>query len=176
MFAKVYLDQNAASRLATEPDGSEWGTVRRLLLRGREMQRLFCPMPLETFTESAPCVRATRIAIDQFFAAMSGGIAFKSYGTILTEATLASVRDVPCPPPYYILQGEWGGNDEAASITAERHTQARDRMQARMERYEQLSGLETQSRDDVFRSVLSERNAMFWRDLGKFVREPVSSS
>jgi hypothetical protein len=170
----VYLDQNAASHLSVPKSGSQWEAIRAALVEGFQKQRIFCPMPLETLMESAPCDRAMRVAIDEFFQAVSGGTRFRSYSEILIDATLALIRQHHEAVAFGTIGFGWGARDEAARIAKESHNQTRERMTRRIQASEVPFGAATMSADEIFRSASLDRCGMFWRDLRKFAAGPTT--
>jgi hypothetical protein len=171
----VYLDQNAASYLALPKSGSQWQAIRAALLKGFEEQhRIVCPMPLETLVESAPCDRAIRTAIEEFFHSVSGGTRFRSFSEILVDKTLALVREDHNAVAFGTIGFGWGARDEAARIARESHSQTRERMTRRIEAYEFPSGAGNMSAEEIFRSASLDRCGMFWRDLQKFAAVPTT--
>lgn len=169
----AYLDQNAASYLAMPKSGSEWEAIRTALTKGfEEQQRIVCPMPLETLVESAPCDRAMRTAIEQFFHSVSGGARFRSFSEILIDKTLALIREDHDAVAFGTIGSGWGARDEAARIARESHSQTRERMTRRIEAYEFPSTAANMSAEEIFRSSSLDRCSMFWRDLQKFAAVP----
>ena len=170
----AYLDQNAASYLALAQPGSQWHEIRSALAAGFLEQRIVCPMPLETLVESAPCDRATRTAIEDFFHSVSGGTRFRAYSEILVDKTLALVRADHEAVAFAEMGSGWAARDEAARDTREFHSQTRDRMIARIQTYNFPAGAEDMTAEQIFRSSSLERCGMLWRDLQKFVLTPAT--
>jgi hypothetical protein len=79
----VYLDQNAASYLAMSANDQYWAALRSSLRSGYEQKRIVCPVPLKTLVESAPCPQNQRVAIDQLFKEIGGGITMKAFHELL---------------------------------------------------------------------------------------------
>ena len=170
----TYLDQNAASYLALAKPGSQWEAIRSALVDAFEQRRLVCPMPVETLVESAPCDRATRIAIEDFFNSVSGGTRFRSYSEILIDKTLALVRQHHDAVAFATVGSGWGARDEAARITKELHSHARNRMRQRIKANTFPSGAADMSPDEIFRSCSLDRCGVLWRDLQKFAAVPTT--
>ena len=165
----TYLDQNAASYLALGKPGSQWDAIRSVLTEAFPPQRIVCPMPVETLVESAPCDRATRIAIEDFFHTVSGGTRFRSYSDILIDKTLVLVRPHHEAVAFATMGYGWGARDEAALLTKHSHAEARERMTQRIQAYTFPSGAAEMSAGEIFNSSSLDRCGMFWRDLEKFV-------
>jgi len=171
----AYLDQNAASYLALAQVGSPWGSIRTALVDGFQERRLICPMPVETFVESAPCDRATRTAIENFFRSVSGDIRFRSYPEMLVDETLALVRADHEAEAFAMIGSGWGACDEAARATQEFHSQTRKRMIARIQEYNLPSNVKDMTAEQIFRRSSLDRCGMFFRDLQKFADNPATA-
>jgi len=170
----IYLDQNAASNLALAQAGSQWEAIRSFLADAFSMQRIVCPMPGETLVESAPCDRATRLAIEDFFQSVSGGTTFRSFWEILADKTLAMVRRDHDAVAFSTMRRGWGARDEIAFLTEQSHADTRERMKRRIQGYTFPSGAADMPAEEIFRSGSLGRCGMFWRDLEKFVATPTT--
>lgn len=168
----VYLDQNAASYLALQDRASRWGAIRALIEEGCHSGQLLCPMPLETLAESAPCTRAKREAIEQFFRTVSGGLCFKRHTDILIDETLALVRTDHPVVPFLVIGEGWGVRDGAAQQSASAMVTLREEMRQRIADYQHTAEADNRSADERFDSAAMGRSGMLWRDLDRFVACP----
>jgi hypothetical protein len=128
---KIYLDLNAASCLATPPN-SKWSDLRQRLLQAVQLGDCLCPMPLETIVEAAPCDRARRIAIEQFFVSASGGLAFRHFEEMVVHSTIQLVRPDWRVPSFTLLPSSGWASDESAAIFHSIANETRQRMIKRM--------------------------------------------
>lgn len=170
----VYLDQNIASLLAMADAGSQWARIRKLLLLGFTEEKIICPMPFETVTESSSCNHKKRIAIEQFFKEVSGGVCFKHFTSLVAESSIELVRENYFLTPYTILTQNWSDNDQSASLIADEHAKMKARMTKRQNQFIEDPNPREISFSSIFPEVEEERCGMFYRDLEKLEIEPES--
>ncbi len=133
-------------------------------------------MPVETLVDSAPCDRATRIAIEEFFSSASGGTRFRSYSEILIDKTLALVRQDHEAVAFAVMDRDWGVRDDAARIAKESHSQTKYRMIRGIQAYNFPPCAKDMTAQEIFRGSSLERCGMFLRDLQKFTASPTPAS
>lgn len=169
MPKKIYLDLNAASCLATPPD-SKWTDIRHCLMRAVQCGVCLCPMPLETIVEAAPCDRARRAAIAEFFAAVSGGLAFRHFEEMVVHSTIQLIRDGWPVPSFALTRQSWTSDESATNFRSLADAQ-RQRMIKRMADALAPDGADAMSLKEIFDRISKERCEMFYRDLLKFLEE-----
>lgn len=168
----IYLDQNAVSYLAFSEPGSVWWEIRLVLEKKCDEGKSICPMPMETWIESAPCDRKQRVAIEHLFERVALGARFCSFVDILVDETLSLVRPNDRPTGFAKLGSGWAARDDLADNAKRHHAATRQQMADRVSSHSYSAEMLKLSPDDIFRSLCVERCEMFARDLSAFVESP----
>ena len=167
----IYLDLNAASYLAVPPRDSDWSDIRQRLLQAAQSGDCLCPMPLETIVEAAPCDRPRRIAIEQFFASASGGLAFRHFEEMVVHSTIQLARpNWPVRSFVMVRLSDWT-SDKIAAISHSIADETRQRMINRMANGSAPDGADAMQVKEIFDKISQDRCGMFYRDLLKFLEE-----
>ena len=87
----LLLDQNAISKLALSPF-NEWLEILELLQSGVKNEKILCPTPLETISESIHLSRPDRERIENLCNELSCGYFTKFFWQIIAQEILARVR------------------------------------------------------------------------------------
>lgn len=164
----ISLDQNAASYLAKAQSG-EWSKLRHLLSDGFAAGLVVCPMPLETFVESAACDEELRRKIDAFFEAAGGRIAFRVFTDILADATLKLVRPRHKVRVFCRIKGPWAHRVDSAFSAVAVHRHACDDMIAKVATHTHVVDACKMSFEQICKSSAQERCGYLYRDLGRFI-------
>src|SRR5690242_11256348 len=99
----ISLDQNAICNLAFSTD-ARWAQILSLLRRGIKAERLLCPTPAETITESVHLDGAERKKVEQLYLELGCGWFIKFFWQLIAESALALVRPGFEPTPLWLPQ------------------------------------------------------------------------
>jgi hypothetical protein len=165
----VYLDQNAASFLAKPNPEPIWKEIRDALADGFRDDKLVCPLPFEGVMETAPRPLELRQAIQSFFWALSGGVAFKAFTEMSNELTLALVRPKPEWTPWAIWKPEWAERETAAKKVSTDWKSAKVRMMNRMNTFVPSPNAAQMTERALFHGIAEQRSLWVYKDLDSLV-------
>lgn len=165
----IYLDQNAASRLALDDDASRWHQIRRIISRGVSKGKVVCPIPLETLVESSPCTTAQRMKIEELFKEIGKDTRFPYFQEAITSQTLSLIRPETSCYSLIPFAAKWGHREVEAATAKSLHRKNQERMKARVAEFlnHQPQGRK-RSFDEIFGASAKERSGFFFRDLERF--------
>jgi hypothetical protein len=97
----ISLDQNAISNLAFPPN-AKWEEMLRLMRAGVKSERMLCPTPAETITESVHLSASERKLVEEICRDLSNGYFIKFFWDLIAESALARVRPGFDPVPLWV--------------------------------------------------------------------------